>query len=129
MHRGEPHLNPPGPRRVLVVEDDALIAMLMEDMLVELGFEVVGPANRLHGALALAQAEDFELAILDVNLGKEQSFPVADVLRQRGIPFIFATGYGTDGLSAAYRQAITLPKPFEAGQLEKAISQALVPQL
>jgi DNA-binding response OmpR family regulator len=113
---------------VLIVEDEALIAMLMEEMLVELGFEVLGPATRLQGAMAIAQVESFELAILDVNLGSEQSFPVADVLAGRGIPFIFATGYGTDGLSARFRQAITLPKPFASDQLERAIFQALVPQ-
>ena len=123
---GKARVNRPGSRKVLVVEDDALIAMLLEDMLAELGFEVVGPATRLRGALELAERQSFDIAILDVHLGSEQSFPVADVLRLRGIPFIFATGYGADGLNAGYRQTVTLQKPFESRQLESAISRALV---
>jgi DNA-binding response OmpR family regulator len=116
-----------GARRALVVEDEPLIAMLIEDMLVELGFAVVGPAARLERAMAMAREESFDLAILDINLGNEQSFAVADVLSERGIPFVFATGYGVRGLDARFERAVTLQKPFASHDLEHAISQALVP--
>lgn len=112
-------------RRVLIVEDEMLVAMLLEDMLVEMGFEVVGPALRLQRALEIAREESFDFAILDVNLATERSYPVADVLRERGIPFIFATGYGSPGLDGSYRDAVTLQKPFEPHQLVHAIASAI----
>ncbi|QND66650.1 response regulator [Mesorhizobium loti] len=87
--------------RVLVVEDEALVAMLIEDMLLELGYEVLGPAMRLGPALEMARDEIFDLAVLDVNLANEQSFPVAQLLQERGIPFVFATGYGLRGAGRA----------------------------
>lgn len=121
----EPTLIAPRPRKILVVEDEALIAMLIEDMLTELGYEVVGPAMRLQRALELAQAEHLDLAILDVNLANESSFPVAQQLARRGIPFIFATGYGSRGLEGQYREAVLLKKPFEMHQLEEAVAGAL----
>lgn len=113
------------PCRVLVVEDEVLIAMLIEDMLVDFGHEVVGPAMRLHRALKIAQEEKFDLAILDVNLANEQSFPVADVLREKGVPFIFATGYGVQGVKDEFPDVVTLQKPFEARQLQDAIAGVL----
>jgi DNA-binding response OmpR family regulator len=116
------HSNRP---RVLIVEDEALIAMLLEDMLAEIGCEAVGPATRLDRALAIAEAESLDLAILDVNLGSVQSFPVADLLEKRGIPYVFATGYGSKGLDVRFAHNITLKKPFQTHQLEQAISQAL----
>ena len=102
-----------------------LIALHIEDMLTELGFEVVGPAMRLAAALALARSESFDCAILDVNLASEKSFPIADALRERGIPFIFATGYGSKGLDDAYRGVGTIQKPFRSPDLERAIRRAL----
>lgn len=112
--------------RVLVVEDEVMIAMLVEDMLIDLGFEVVGPALDLEGALPLAEQADLDLAVLDVNLGNgRRSFQVADVLRERGVPFLFATGYGTAGLSEAYAGSLTLKKPFECRRLGDAIQEAL----
>ena len=98
-----------------------MVAMLIEDMLTDLGFEVVGPAMRLQEALRLAGDERIDAAVLDVNLGLEKSFPVAEVLRSRSIPFVFATGYGRLGVSDAYPDAIVLPKPFEAHRLGKAL--------
>ena len=115
----------PGPCKVLIVEDETLIAMLVEDMLVDLGYEVLGPATRLQRALDMAREESFDVALLDINLASEQSFPVALVLRERGIPFIFATGYGSKGLDERFRDEITLQKPFEMRQLEQAIFSAL----
>jgi CheY-like chemotaxis protein len=112
-------------RRVLVVEDEAMVAMLVEDMLTELGHSVVGPAMRLDQALPLAREAEFDFAILDVNLGGQLSFPVAEVLRARGIPFIFATGYGRNGVEEAYRDTITLMKPFERSDVQRAFAHTL----
>ena len=104
--------------RILLVEDEMLVAMNIEDMLLALGHEVAGIAGRL------AQEGQFDVAMLDVNLAGESSFPIADVLRDRGIPFVFATGYGADGLAAEYRTAPLLQKPFRSGDLEKALAAA-----
>jgi len=123
-----PHFSHPmraGPPKVLIVEDETLIAMMAEDMLTDLGYEVLGPATRLQRALEMAREESFDVALLDVNLAGEQSFPVALALRQRGIPFIFATGYGPKGLDERFRGEIALQKPFEMHQLERAIATAL----
>ena len=112
-------------RRVLVVEDDAMIAMMIEDMLADLGCLVVGPATSLSGALALAGGEaPFDVAILDVNLGGEPVFPVADVLRARGAPMIFSTGYGEGGLREADKGCAVLHKPFRASELIAALGAA-----
>ncbi len=111
--------------RVLVVEDEMLLAMLIEDMLTDLGFEVVGPAMRLETALSLANEEAIDCAILDVNLNGKQSFPVADILRERGIPFFFATGYGKQGLNETHKDTFTLKKPFAARELRQALTGCL----
>jgi DNA-binding response OmpR family regulator len=111
---------------VLIVEDEPLVAMLIEDMLVEMGFEILGPAMRLEPALEMAREESFDLAVLDVNLANEQSFPVAQVLKDRGIPFVFATGYGVTGLNGRFQEVTTLQKPFESDQLAHAISCILI---
>ena len=78
--------------RILVVEDEAIIAMLVEEMVLDFGSEVVGPAAKMDDALRLASQAPLDAAILDVNVGGAVVFPVADVLQQRGIPIIFATG-------------------------------------
>lgn len=112
-------------RKVLLVEDEILIAMMVEEMLVELGFEVIGPATRLKRALEFAHSASFDFAVLDVNLANEQSYPVAQVLVQRQIPFIFATGYGAKGLTEDFRGSVALQKPFQSTQLARAISAIL----
>jgi len=112
-------------RRVLVVEDEALVAMLIDGMLSDMGFAVVGPTARLEPALAIARSEPLDAAVLDVNLAGEQSFPIADVLRDRQIPFIFATGYGTSGIADRFRGVIVLQKPFQEYHLRQAISTIL----
>lgn len=113
-------------RRVLVVEDETMIAMLVEDMLDELGCAVVGPAHALDVALALAKTEtDLDAALLDVNLAGQSVFPVADALRAKGVPAVFSTGYGEVGLKGHYRDAPVLQKPFRAGDLERALTAAL----
>ncbi|MBV8687454.1 MAG: response regulator [Alphaproteobacteria bacterium] len=113
---------PEGRLRVLVVEDEMLVAMNIEDMLLDLGHEVAGIASRLAPALALAEDAAIDAAMLDVNLAGESSFPVADVLLGRGIPFFFATGYGLQGIEEPYRQHPVLQKPFRAGDLRDALA-------
>ena len=112
-------------RRVLLVEDEAMIAMLVEDMLEELGHELITVAARLEDAVAAAGNETIDLAILDLNLGGVLTYPAADALAERGIPFIFATGYGSGGLKEAYAARPTLQKPFNTDALGQAIDQAL----
>ncbi len=113
----------PHPLRILVVEDEMMIAMLMEDMLADIGHQVVGIAQNLAAAMAMAQDGQFDLAILDVNLAGERSFPVAQLLTDRGVPFLFATGYGTLGLEGEFKNALTLNKPFQIQDLAKAVDQ------
>ena len=113
-------------RRILVVEDEMMIAMLVEDMLAELGCSVVGPAHALEAALNLARTEQgIDAALLDVNLGGQPVFAVADALREKGVPAIFSTGYGDAGLRDVDRGSQVLQKPFRAGDLAKALSAAL----
>jgi CheY-like chemotaxis protein len=111
-----------GRLRILVVEDEMLVAMNIEDMLLELGHEVAGLASRLGPALALAGESRFDAAMLDVNLAGEPSFPVADLLIERGIPFLFATGYGRQGIDERYRDRPMLQKPFRTEELGRALA-------
>jgi CheY-like chemotaxis protein len=108
-------------RRILIVEDEMLVAMSFEDMLTELGYEVAGIASRLDSALAMARDGNFDAAMLDVNLAGDRSFPVADLLIGRGIPFLFATGYGPEGIDEKYRGRLVLQKPFLADDLAAAV--------
>src|SRR3954452_11198898 len=104
---------PPGDMnglRVLVVEDEAAISLLLEDMLLDFGCEVVGPAARLATALQLAKDEPLDVAILDVNVAGEAIYPVVAELAERNIPFVFSTGYGSAGISDAYRGRPVLQK-------------------
>lgn len=111
------------PVRVLVVEDEMMVALLVEDFLAELGHAVVGPAMHLHEAITLALEAEIDVAILDVNLGAQRSYPVAEVLRQRGIPFLFATGYGAAGVDEEYRgTTLVLRKPFGLASIERALN-------
>ena len=113
-------------RRVLVVEDEMMIAMLVEDMLGELGCTVIGPAHAVPAALDLAStAPDIDAALLDINLGGQPVFAIADALRARGVPMIFSTGYGESGLRDVDRGAPVLQKPFRANDLEAALNAAL----
>ena len=98
-----------------------LVAMNIEDMLLDLGHEVAGLASRLEPALSLAREGEFDLAMLDVNLAGEASFPVAAILVERGIPFLFATGYGAKGIAEEYRAYPVLQKPFRARDLDQAL--------
>ena len=111
-------------RRILIVEDEFLVAMLLEDLLSEMGHRVVTCIARIDKAMQFADDGDIDFAILDVNLGGQQSFPVAEILRRRGIPFVFATGYGANGVSDEFRNELTLQKPYEPRELEQAIKKA-----
>ena len=105
--------------RVLIVEDEAAISILMEDMLVDFGTEIVGPAARMADAIRLAREADVDLGVLDINLAGEATYPVADVLRSRGIPFVFATGYNLSALPESFRGSPTLQKPFTSAPLKR----------
>lgn len=111
-------------KRILVVEDEPLVAMLLEDMVRNLGFDVVGPALRLDEALALVESGLPDAAILDVNLGNCRSYPLADLLARRGVPFLFATGYGSPGLQWSARVPL-LRKPFGEDILGSTLSDLL----
>lgn len=108
--------------RVLVVEDEAMVAMLVEDMLTDLGHSVAARASRIRDAIDLAQHGMFDWAILDVNLDGQPSYPIADILMERGVPFAFATGYGAKGLDKKYGDSPLLTKPFVMADLEKLLS-------
>ena len=99
-----------------------LVAMNIEDMLLELGHEVAGLASRLEPAVALARENRFDAAMLDVNLAGEPSFPIADLLTERKIPFLFATGYGRAGIEERFRARPILQKPFRAAVLCAALA-------
>ena len=107
--------------KVLVVEDEALVSMLVEDMLTDLGCAIVGPAAEIEEALRLAGSADIDAALLDVNLGGLPIFPVADALKARGVPFAFASGYGEAGLSDDHRGAAVLQKPFREADLRRVL--------
>ncbi len=112
--------------RILVVEDEYLIRMLLEDMLADLGYAVAAAAGNLSEARDLATGTELDLAILDVNIDGEEVFPVADILAKRGKPFVFVTGYGGHGLPEAYRGRPTLQKPFQIEDLKTTLA-ALAP--
>ena len=109
--------------RVLVVEDEMMVSMLIEDMLTDLGCIVVGPAARLDEAIALTESEQIDCAVLDVNLGGQPIFPLADLLRAKGAPFAFATGYGDAGLRDVDRGSPVLQKPFREGDLARVLAE------
>lgn len=111
--------------RVLVVEDEAIVSMLIEDMLLDLGIEVVGPVSKMSEALELAPDIDADAAVLDINIGGQLTYPIADALQARNIPVVFATGYGAAALPERYRRTPTLHKPFNRQDFEAAISAAL----
>jgi CheY-like chemotaxis protein len=115
------------PARILVVEDEYLIRMLLEDMLADLGHTVAAAVGTIAEAKELATDGDFNCAVLDVNLDGQEIFPVADILVKRAMPFVFVTGYGEGSLPEAYRGHPTLQKPFQAERLEKTLASLLAP--
>jgi CheY-like chemotaxis protein len=119
---GELPAGPP-PRCVLVVEDEMLVAMMLEGMLTDIGYRVI-KAARVAKAIGLAATEAIDFAVLDVNLAGEASYPVADELRRRGIPFAFASGYAPDSLRAGYRDTPMLRKPFGPQDVQRVLTNA-----
>ena len=112
-------------KRVLVVEDELMIRMLLEDMLGELGYTIAAQAARIDEALDAAKNAAFDVAILDVNLNGETIMPVAEALDARGMPFVFATGYADAVLPEAFRDRPMLKKPFQADGLDRSLQRAL----
>jgi CheY-like chemotaxis protein len=111
--------------RILVVEDEGGVALLLEDMLEALGCDVVASAARLSRAYEAAETIQFELAVLDVNVAGEMSFDFARMLADRSIPFVFSTGYGNGGLPADLQDRPVLVKPFTLADLRGAIAAGI----
>jgi PAS domain S-box-containing protein len=105
--------------RVLLVEDEILVAMMMRDILSELGFSVVGPFSRLSEAMVAAVHDDIDAGIIDINLSGEFVYPVADVLVARSIPFVFVTGYGVESIDGRFGAVPVIKKPVQRQALEK----------
>jgi CheY-like chemotaxis protein len=114
----------PTQKRILIVEDESLVAMMIEDMVIELGHTVAGVAARLKEGLQMAEQGEIDFAILDVSLNGERSLPIAEALDARGVPYVFATGYGARGVDGAQRQALTLSKPFGIEDLRRVLPKA-----
>ena len=112
--------------RVLVVEDEALVALQLEDLLIEQGCIVVGPAARVGQALKLLNEQPVDAAVLELNIAGELVYPVADELTKRGLPYIFATGYGTSGLTEPYRGQRVVEKPFARRELLHAMTDSFL---
>ena len=108
-------------RRVLIVEDESLVAMLLETILEDMGCTPVGPASTVDEGLRMATDEAVDAALLDVNVAGRQVFPIAQVLKDRGVPFVFSTGYGEGGLPDEWRGQPTLQKPFTEAAVRDAL--------
>ena len=110
---------------VFLVEDEVMIRMMVADMLEELGYSVAAEAGEINEAIRLAESAEFDIAILDVNVNGKVISPVADVLKARQRPFIFATGYGAQGLPEEYRNRPALQKPFQMETLAQVLTSTL----
>ena len=115
-------------RRVLMVEDEMIVAWLLEDMLRDLGCSVIGPAGNVKQALAMIEVEAIDVAVLDVNLNGEMSYPIADALAARGVPFVFVTGYDKDRILDVYQSFPVLQKPFHRSELSDILARLLTPK-
>lgn len=114
--------------RVLIIEDDSLVAMSVGDMLGDLGCSVVATAGNLAQAFEMVGAGGFDFALLDVNLRGKEVFPVAEILSEQGIPFAFASGYGRAGLPEEFSTRPVVSKPFQVQELSAVLSSALARQ-
>jgi len=112
-------------KRILLVEDEPLVAMETESELASLGLEVVGPAMNIEDAKRMIAESAFDAALVDANLGGRSAEEIAATLTRRGIPFAFATGYGREGLPERFRNAALLAKPFDANKLMEIVSDLL----
>ncbi|RCS25336.1 response regulator [Phyllobacterium salinisoli] len=111
--------------KVLIVEDEGLVALMIEDMLQDLGCQIVASVSQLSDAKAIADTIEVDMAVLDINLAGQPSFPVAEILRERQIPFVFSTGYGASGLPTEFAGNQVLGKPFSAEELEQKVTLTL----
>ncbi len=116
---------PPKSGSVFLVEDEAMIRMMVADMLEDLGYRVAAEAGDINEATRLAQSSDFDIAILDVNVNGKMISPVAQVIKSRNIPFVFATGYGAQGVPEEFRERPTLQKPFQMDTLKGVLENTL----
>ncbi len=112
-------------KRILLVEDEPILAMLTEDMLTSFGCIVVGPALSIEEAEPLARGEALDAALLDINMGNGTSLPIAQILIERAVPFCFASGYGTAGVPGELRNLLVLPKPFTEQSLAEILGRVL----
>jgi len=103
----------------MVVEDEALVAMVVSDAMIELGYQVVGPFSRPPDAIAALKNNDIAAAILDINLAGTLVYPVAEELTSRGIPFVFVTGYGVESIDKRFADIPVLQKPIEREMLQR----------
>ena len=105
--------------RVLIVEDEIVVALFLEDVLDEFGYQVAGVVTQLDDAMARDQ--DYDIALLDVHINGRNVFAFADMLAGRGIPFVFATGYGERGIPERHRSSPVLQKPFQPDELKRIL--------
>ena len=105
--------------RVLLVEDEALVAMMIQETMTEFGFQVIGPVSTASEALAAARNSQFEAAVLDINLGDGMVYTVAEILSKRGVPFVFVTGYDAESVDSRFTGVPVLQKPIERNMLQK----------
>lgn len=113
-------------RRVLIVEDEILILMMIEDMLTDLGCESIAVASKVDQAITLVEGQVFDAAMLDVNLNGIASYPIADALTARRVPYFFSTGNGVKDMKEGYRDQDVLKKPFTFDQLSNMFSRSLL---
>ena len=111
--------------RVLVVEDEFAVLLLVEDMLTELGCTIAGTASRMSEALGMASGLELDAAVLDVNINGEPVDPVAEVLASRQVPMVFSTGYGRSGITSRWRSCPVLQKPYRTEELATALGRAI----
>lgn len=113
-------------QQILVVEDEALVAMLIEDVLTDIGCSVVGIAGTFAEGMEYANRLAFDAAVLDVNLQGQQSYPIAATLAERQVPFIFVTGYGEASILENLKHIQVIRKPFRRRDLERALQVAVL---
>ncbi len=105
-----------------------IVAWLLEDMLSDLGCSVIGPAGNVKQALAMIEVEAIDVAVLNVNLNGEMSYPIADALAARGVPFVFVSGHGKDRILDGYQSFPVLQKPFHRSELSDILAKLLTPK-
>lgn len=114
----------PADAPILIIDDEFLVLWALQDELERLGFRHIRTASSVEGSLELVADAHFDFAFLDINLGDQKSFPIAQALEDKGIPFAFVTGYGRAGLDGKYRDATVLPKPVSRSALKEVVALA-----